>query len=113
MNNLPGLMTLVACWSRPTKDRISCFVALFLPNQLAISWWILCNFSSGSQISDFKVSMTTPRNVREVEGPFNLSSANGIPSSLHVCMNIIQILLTNTETSRSYCQKIIQVMDGE
>ena len=81
-------MTLVACWSRPTKDRISLFVALFLPNQLAISWWILCSFSSGSRISDFDVSITIPRNVMEVEGPSNFSSANGIPSSLHVCMNI-------------------------
>ena len=79
-NDLPSLMTLVACWSRPTNDSISCFVALLLPNQLATSWRVLCRLSSGSRISDFKVSMTIPKYVMEVEGPSSLSWASEIPA---------------------------------
>ena len=81
----PLLTTFVACWRRPTKDKISLLVAFFLWSQVDSSCWIQCNLSPDKRISMRCVSKTIPRKVKEVVGPSAFSNARGMPRSVHIC----------------------------
>lgn len=80
---LPGLTTFVACWRVPTSDSMSLFEAFFFGSQVWSNACILVSLSDGSLISIWSVSSIIPRNDSDVEGPSNLSDANGTPKSSH------------------------------
>ena len=76
----PGLTTLQACWSSQTSDNICLLVAFFLCSQVE-SWCLIrLNLSSGSLTCICSVSGIMPKNVKQWDGPSNLSRVRGIPS---------------------------------
>ena len=87
-NILPHQTTLVACWSKPTKESISRFVAFFFSSQVDKVSLIRANLSPGSLISIRAVSKSIPRNEIVVDGPSTFSSANGTPRSSHKCVRM-------------------------
>ena len=74
-NVLPHRTALVACWSRPTKESISRFVAFFFSSQVDKVSLIRTSLSSGSQISIRTVSNSIPRKEIVVDSPSTFSSA--------------------------------------
>ena len=54
----PLLTTFVACWRRPTKDKISLLVAFLLWSQADSSCWIRCNLSPDSIFDDLSLLCT-------------------------------------------------------
>ena len=65
-NLLPGLTTFVACCRMPTNDSSSLLLDAFLPNHSETVWRTLANFCASSPSSIAWVSISMPRNVRQV-----------------------------------------------
>lgn len=62
----------VACCSKSTSERMSCFVTFFLSNQTVISYFILVILSSERRASIRIVSIVMPRKVNVVVGASTL-----------------------------------------
>ena len=92
-NVLPGITTLVACCSRPTRDRISLLVTFLRGNQNATWFWILLSLSSGKRACMEWVSRVIPKNVRLCEGPSIFSKARGIPSKEQISLITVRLLV--------------------
>ena len=84
-NDLPGLTTLDAWLRCPSRDSLehtflNCHSARRSLSQLSLS---LGNLSFIA-----RVSISIPKNVRQVVGQTDLCAASGTPSSLHVAIMI-------------------------
>ena len=77
----PGLTTLQAKERSPMSDNNSRLVRFLRTPQVANSCLTSANFSFGSLMVMATVSISMPRNVRQVAGPPVLSVAMGTPSS--------------------------------